>query len=65
MAKKCFKTGNPYEELCGKSLSGEQVAEMRENLLNFFEVLIEIDKEAGITNDKKYEKEYQQDSNIN
>jgi len=41
---------NPYERLYNKPLSKREVFEMRSSLRQFFEVLIEIDKEQN--NDK-------------
>lgn len=40
---------NPYEKLCGRKLSEDKVAEMKTNLIDFFSLLIEIDKENHIT----------------
>lgn len=36
---------SPYEELCGKPLTKEQVAEMKFNLVNVLETFIAMDRQ--------------------
>jgi hypothetical protein len=50
---------SPYEELCGKPLTKEQVAEMKFNLVNFVETLIAMDRQhkAWLKNKKDQPKE--------
>lgn len=50
---------SPYEELCGKSLTKEQKAEMLFNLVNYVETLIAMDRQhkAWLKNQKDQPKE--------
>ncbi len=44
---------NPYERLYGRKLSEDKVAEMKTNLIGFFSLLIEIDRENHIVNQEE------------
>jgi hypothetical protein len=50
---------SPYEELCGKTLTKEQEAEINFNLVNFVETLIAMDRQhqEWIKNQKEQTKE--------
>jgi hypothetical protein len=51
-------TGNPYDELCGRTLSEAEEAEINFNLVNFVETLIEMDRQhqAWLKNQKTNQK---------